>query len=275
MNAQKSVLAKAVSKMLRPLVRILIRYGLSYSEFADLAKRLYVDVAMKDYALEGKKQTVSRVAVLTGLCRKETLKMKTLLEENRNPAAPPINRANRVILGWLNDAEFLDAQGKPAIVPLRGDNGSFDSLVKRYSGDITPRAILDELIRIGSVEQLDGDRLRLLTQGYIPETEEEKISVMAKCVSDQLRTIDFNLTHPSYESRFQRQIKYVDLPQETIKEFKEFSKERSIELIMEFNLWLSQKKKERAVRHNNEPLGQVGFGLYYFEEGDESEESSE
>lgn len=269
MNEQKSVLINAVIAILRPLVRILIRYGLSCSEFSELAKQLYVDVADKDYAISGKKQTVSRIAVLTGLCRKEVLKIRSQLDSDSNAAVGPVNRANRVILGWLNDSEFLDEHGKPAIVPLRGEAGSFEVLVKRYSGDITSRAILDELIRIGAAMQTEDGDLQLISEGYIPKTENEKINVMAKCVRDQLKTIDFNLSHPSYEARFQRQVKYVDLSRETIKEFKEFSKERSIEFIMALNMWLADKKKNQQLT-NGEPRGKAGFGFYYFEEDDEN-----
>ena len=267
-NETKLILIRSLKTMLRPLVRILIRYGLSSSEFAELIKQLYVDVADNDYRITGKKQTISRIAVLTGLCRKEVQKIKNQLEQESIETSAPVNRANRVIMGWLKDEDFLDELNKPASLPIHGDIGSFDALVKRYSGDITSRAILDELLRIGAVEVL-GDKLQLLSEGYIPKTEEEKINVMAKCARDLLNTIDFNLTHPSYEARFQRQIKYVDLSKETIKEFREYSKERSIELMMELNLWLAEHKRNQHPNNTSETLGEVGFGLYYFEEDNE------
>jgi len=261
-----------MSKMLRPLVRILIRYGLSYPEFSEVMKQLYVDVANKDYSIEARKQTDSRIAILTGLCRKEVHKIKNNLENEFNTYKAPINRANRVILGWLKDSEFLSLQNKPMIIPLRGESGSFEVLVKRYSGDITSRAILDELIRIGAVEKVNNNELQLITEGYIPKTEEEKINVMAKCVRDQIKTIDFNLSHPPYEARFQRQIRFVDLPEELIKEFKEYSKERSIEFVMELNIWLKNKKENLDIDAHKVKLLKAGFGLYYFEEENEAED---
>ena len=268
MGNTKSVINNAVVKILRPLIRILMRYGLSCPEFMEIAKKLYVEIAESDFGINGKKQTISRIATLTGLSRKDTQKTKLKLEQADEINTAPVNRANRVILGWLKDSEFLDKNRKPVVIPIRGDQVSFEKLVKRYSGDIPMNAILDELKRIGAVEEIEGAQLRLLTKGYIPKTEEEKIDVMAKCLSDQLKTIEFNLTHPSYEARFQRQIKYVDLTPEVIKEFKEYSKQRSIELMTEFNLWLSDRKKSIRMTKDSEEKGVVGFGLYYFEEED-------
>jgi hypothetical protein len=267
-----SVLVNAVAKILRPFVRILVRYGLSCPELIEMIKELYVDVVDRDYQIKGKKQTVSRIATLTGLSRKEVQKIKVSLKNVNKTTIAPVNRANRVILGWLKDSEFLDNQNEPAVIPLRGERTSFECLVKRYSGDIPTKTILVELKRIGVVEELEGGYLQLITKGYVPKTEEDKINVMAKCVRDQIETIDFNLSHPLYEARFQRQIKYVDLPPELIKEFKEFSKERSIELMMEFNLWLSQRKKQLPTNTDTKATGQAGFGLYYFEKDGESDE---
>lgn len=268
----KSTIQRALIKMLRPLVRILIRYGYSCSEFVELNKQLYVEVAHSEFALKDKKQSVSRVAILTGLSRKEVQKIKSQMESRDIEYTAPINRANRVILGWMKDSEFTDELNHPKTIPLRGNNASFEVLVKRYSGDITPRAILDELVRIDAVNKVDEDHLQLVTTGYIAKTEEEKLNVMAKCVRDQLNTIDFNFVHPSYESRFQRQIRYVDLPEETAREFKEFSKECSIEFITQLNVFLAEKKKQRSTDNKHEPLRKAGFGLYYFEEDNQTED---
>ena len=67
----RRALRSALEQLLRPLCRLLLRHSVSFSAFADMAKRVYVDVALKDFSLPGKKPTTSRVAVLSGLTRKE------------------------------------------------------------------------------------------------------------------------------------------------------------------------------------------------------------
>jgi len=64
-------LNNAILKLLRPLVRILLRNGISYHVFSDLVRWVYVDVAFKSFDIPGRKQTSSRVSVITGLSRKE------------------------------------------------------------------------------------------------------------------------------------------------------------------------------------------------------------
>ncbi|HEY9148836.1 MAG TPA: DUF6502 family protein, partial [Gammaproteobacteria bacterium] len=71
-------LAAASLRLLRPLVRILLRNGVSYGAFADWVKWVFVDVADKEFALPGRKQTVSRVSVITGLSRKEVSRVQQL-----------------------------------------------------------------------------------------------------------------------------------------------------------------------------------------------------
>ena len=102
MNDIKHIIAKAALKVLEPLVRILLRYEVSHSEFSELAKRSYVDVAYKYYSIPNRKQTYSRVAVITGLSRKEVVRLSD--EENQGipETKGPVNRANRVIGGWLS-----------------------------------------------------------------------------------------------------------------------------------------------------------------------------
>src|SRR6185295_11470661 len=125
------------------LFRLLLRQSVSFGAFEEMAKRAYVDVALKDFAIPGKKQTTSRVAVLSGLTRKEVQRLLSEGDDDGEEVADRYNRAARVLTGWARDADFLDRKGKPRILDLEGDEG-FAGLVKRYSGDMPPRAVLDE-----------------------------------------------------------------------------------------------------------------------------------
>ena len=54
-------------------------------------------------------------------------------------------RAERVLQGWWKDPDFLDRNGDPLKLPLRGTRRSFAALVKRYAGDPRVRTLLEEL----------------------------------------------------------------------------------------------------------------------------------
>lgn len=144
-----NALRQALQGVLKPLVRVLIRSGVSFAEFAEVAKRLFVELAMRDMQIPGRKASVSRAAVLTGLSRKEVQRTLRESETSQLPGEQR-NRAARVIEGWLNDPRFLDQEGRPRVLPATGGGDSFAELVQQYGADVPPRAILDELVRVGA-----------------------------------------------------------------------------------------------------------------------------
>jgi len=260
----KKTLSKAVIRMLNPIVHMLLRYEISHSEFTELARRSYVRVAFDYFSIPNRKKTNSRVSVITGLSRKEVVRLRTIDEAQEPVTKGPLNRATRVIGGWLSDADFLDEKNEPKILPLREDQHSFDELVARYSGGITARAVLDELIRVGVVTKLGKTSVKLKHHGYVPENSDaEKIEVLSAHVSDLLGTVLHNLTHKKDQARFQRQVSYVDIPASVVEEFQRLSHDKSLALILELNQWLAEKK--RTVKPaSDERTFRVGVGVYYF-----------
>jgi len=263
MENTKTKLAKAVLRMLLPLARILLRYELSHGEFAELSKRAYVDVVYRYFSIPNRKKTYSRAAVLTGLHRKDIVRLANLGDDEVLQNKGAVNRATRVIGGWLSDPDFMD-NSQPRALPLKGPNTSFESLVARYSGDITARAVLDELIRVGAVTKQDKHTVCLNHHGYIPEnSEQEKIDIFSTHVADLLSTAAHNLGCEKKESRFQRQVTYDDLPESVIADFQHYSHEKSLELLLDFNQWLAAKK-ESVKPAPGELTGRVGVGIYFF-----------
>ena len=66
----KDHLRDAQALMMKPLVRLLVSQGLTHAEFSEVAKEVYVEVALRHFE-SSQKINKSRVAVLTGLTRKE------------------------------------------------------------------------------------------------------------------------------------------------------------------------------------------------------------
>ena len=261
----KLILARAVVKILNPLVRLLLRHEISHSEFSELAKRSYVDVAYKYFSIPKRKQTYSRVSVITGLSRKEVVRLANLDEDQPPVTKGPLNRAARVISGWLRDPDFLDDNNEPKQLPLRGETISFDELVARYSGDITARAILDELMRVGAVVKGDNQTVKLSHHGYVPEGSQlDKIDLLSICASDLLNTVVHNLNCDKQDARFQRQVAYVDIPEHVIEEFKQYSHDKNLALLLDYNKWLAEKKKKIKPKPG-EATRRVGVGVYFFE----------
>ncbi len=266
-NSVNQVLSSAVARLLRPLVRVLLSNGFSFKSFVELARRTYVDVAMSELAIPGKKQTASRVSILTGLTRKEVqriLKKDAALETTTGER---YNRAARVITGWVRDSQFTDAGGEPAVLPVEDATKGFNTLVRRYSGDMPARAVLDELLRVGAVERASDGRIRLLARAYVPRASQlDKLGILGTDVADLIHTIDHNLEKSSSDPRFQRKVMYDNLPKEVIEEFRALSAKQSQQLLEQLDAWLA--KRDRDVSPTTKGTGRVraGIGVYYFEE---------
>jgi len=261
-----TVLSRAVQRLLRPLVRILLRNGVSYGTFADLAKWVYVDLATREFGIAGRKQSTSRVAVLTGLTRKEVHRLRQPPMPGDREIAERYNRAARVIAGWRREREFLDAEGHPAALPMSGEAGSFTSLVKRFSGDMPVRTVLDELRRVGAITELDDGRVELVTRAYIPKTSEtDKLHILGTDVAYLITTIDHNLRSDSTEPFFQRKVAYDNLPDQVLPEFRKLSSGKAQPLLEELDRWLAQHDRDTAPDIEGTGRNWAGVGIYYFE----------
>lgn len=263
----KTRLYGSVAKMLRPLVRILLRYGVSFGEFAEIARWLFVDVADRDFGLQGRKQTVSRISVITGLNRKEVSRLKKISIPEEKEAAAGINRAGRVISGWVRDKKFHDKKGQPSPLPLEGKQKSFTNLVRRYSGDMPVRAVLDELLRIEAVRKNDDNAIYLLTKAYIPKNlDAEKIAILGADAADLISTIDHNLVGPATEPFFQRKVMYDNIPAEAVENFRETSFAEGQKLLEKLDSILVEQDRDFNPDITGSGRKRLGMGIYYFEE---------
>ena len=188
----ESKLLDAARRILYPLVRILLRNGIPSDALTELVRKTYVDVAEKEFAIEGKRQTTARISVITGLNRKEVARLRNLADLSEDDKRR-WNRAASVLGSWLRDTEFQDRKGDPIDLPfepLEDGAPSFVALVKKYSGDMQPWAIADELIRVGAVEMIDG-KLRMTTRGYVPAEDPESVAeILGIDTAEFIETVD-------------------------------------------------------------------------------------
>ncbi|MGF1644396.1 MAG: DUF6502 family protein [Thiotrichales bacterium] len=258
-------LISAIYTILRPLVRILFRKGVAYGEISQVVKQVYVDVVRSELAATGQKATTSRIAVITGLTRKDVAQLLKAGGANAQ-SDRRANRVVRVIGGWLTDAEFRDANGDPAVLPLGEGPRGFEALVARYSGDMPYRAVLDELVRIGAVELTAARSVRLLTAAYLASDESDGFDVMGGDVALLISTIDHNLRADAPERRFQRKVSYDNLPSEAVAVFKRLAAAKSQSLLLELNEWLAHHDRDHNPNVTGSDRIKAGIGIYYFEE---------
>lgn len=199
----KSAILSMLARVLDPIVRMMLEAGIGVGEFITVAKSAYVRAAREEGRRAGgevKRPNVSRIAVVTGLTRLEVALI--LAAGATGPVAPDRGRqrAERVLAGWWNDADFHDERGEPAALPLRGAGRSFQALVRLYSGERWRSAtILDELLRVKAVRQLPDGRVKALSRSYATvRWDPEGVASVGEQLAEHCETLLHNLKDPGH-----------------------------------------------------------------------------
>lgn len=262
----RPALASAVRSVLRPLVRILLRNGVTLWAFVEYAKQIYVDLASNEFGVPGRQPSVSRVSLLTGLTRKEVSRLWEQ-DESAGVDSARYSRAAQVVSGWVRSAGFRDASGEPAELPFEGARKSFSELVRRFGADVPPRAVLDELLQSGAVERTAAGRLRLLTRAYVPRTDDaEKLGILGTDVADLISTVDHNIVCPPERAFFQRKVAYDKLVAECLPELRERAARRGQTLLEALDAFMSAHDRDTNPSVPGTGSHRAVLGIYYYEE---------
>ncbi|MEO0364517.1 MAG: DUF6502 family protein [Pseudomonadota bacterium] len=176
-SAAQEKLLGLLYKAIKPLVHVLLELGIGHREFAELSKRAFVEVATSNYGIRGRATNISRVAVMTGLTRKEVKKIRDegSFEHDDRFRVRGIPGAE-VLHRWHSDPSFLNADGTPRALEFADSSGfSFGDLVKKYAGDIPPGALRTELIRSGAVNLDHEKKLRVVRREYAVSEKQELV----------------------------------------------------------------------------------------------------
>jgi hypothetical protein len=262
-------LENALLVLLRPLVRLLLARGMAVGRFTELLKRAYVDAARTDFAVPGRKPSASRVAVLTGLTRKEATRLlKTEPEALEAAGRRQVNRAARVVSAWVEDPTYHDARGEPAALPLDAEEPpSFTHLVVAHGADVTPRAVLDELLRVGAVDQRKDGRIRLVEHAYIPRSDEAaKLVILGTDVADLIASIERNLDPNAEFPFFQRKVAYDNLPPDYLPALRALLAKRGQRLLEQLNADMAAQDRDVGGEAGSGDRRRAMIGIYYFED---------
>jgi hypothetical protein len=208
MNTQPTIVLDRVLRVMQPLVRLLLRNGVTYPAFAAALKRVFLDAASAELAARNMAQTDSALTLLSGVHRRDVRQLKRGAPTAGAPAA--LGLSGEVVARWMSEPEFVDSDGQPR--PLRRgtdapDAGSFDALVAGVSRDVRPRAVLDDLLRLGVAHE-DESEIRLEGSGFAPRRGFEEMSwLFADNLRDHAAAAAANLEG---ENNFLEQSVFVD-----------------------------------------------------------------
>ncbi len=268
-------LKRAYRRLLNPLVRILIRNGITATETCELVRLTFVDAAASDeFQLPGQSQSDTRAAVLTGLSRKEINRLrheKSVVTEGTN-----LSRVGRVVAGWNQDPDFTGPYGLPLAVPYKDDPEvdapSFCELVRRHSGDMAPREMLDELLRTGLAEIDDDGLIRNTGRTYIPsKLDPAAIERLGKVLARIADTLDLNnqIDDPRLGRLERAVVTDIGLTEEQYEDFTLYLRTKCQQLLETLDNWVGMQEGEVGSSSPDQtgvPTKRLitGVGVYHF-----------
>lgn len=188
-DSQPPLMTRVLARLLRPLVRALIAQGVTAPAFYRIVKQTYVDVADRDFRLDEKPPTDSRISILTGVHRRDVRTFRDDSGAAERAAGGKVTTIASVIGRWLSSAEATGPDGAPKPLPRAAKEGlSFEALVRGVSRDIRPKTVLDELLRQGLAEYDEASDQVRLGGGAVagPADIDQKIHFFAENVGDHI-----------------------------------------------------------------------------------------
>ena len=269
-GAPSKAFAQALRRLLRPLVRLLLHFQITFPYLAELIKSIYVEVAEQDFALAGKKQTDSRLSVLTGIHRKDIKRLrKALVEGDVEPET--VNLGTSVISQWVSDPRFSDSNGHPNALPLKNSPDTFEALVQSvFKQDVGARSLLDEWLRLGIVEIVEElskgnesiEKVQLNMQAFIPKAgSDEQAFFLGMNIADHLSAIEHNLVSED-KPYFERCVYYEGLTEQDILQLEQLVAEEGMNTLKKINKKAQQLKK----KHQGSGKYRFNSGVYLFHE---------
>ena len=258
MDIARERILEACERFMVPLARMLLCLGIGSKEFSEVTKKAFVDAATSQYGLRGRPTNTSRVAVLTGLTRKEVRRLKESLSGERKRETK-MGPASTILHFWYKDSAFLDDLGKPLELPREGPGPSFQELARRYGGDVPAGALLSELQRTGAVVETKENKFKVTTRYFLPTGASDIfVDAVSFSLENLAHTGSQNVTNTGKQkdNYLERFVWSDRINEEDVEKFRILAKEKSMALLEYLDDWIAANEIPTPTGHR------IGLGLY-------------
>lgn len=260
-------LLSALLRVMRPLVRLMLRKGITYTVFADVLKEVFVDVADREFRLDDKAPSDSRISLLTGVHRKDVRRLRQDGEAAIQALPDNITLGAQLVNLWTNCQPFCNERGQAMALPRLASVGgdcSFDALMAKVSTDIRARVVLDEWLRLGVVRLDEQDCVHLEAQAFVPQKGfDEKAAYLGHNLHDHASAAVHNLTGEG-QPFFERSVHYDALAPVSVEALREAVAGEGMQMLLGFSR-LAADLEARDLPTLDQPQ-RITIGLYFYTE---------
>lgn len=260
----KSTIRASCRALLRPIASVVLKCGMTWKEFSDISKSVFVSVAIDEFGIRGRPTNTSRVSILTGISRKEVKRQRELLAESSEHLSGKTTDATRLLSGWHQDPSYLAPDGTPLALTPDGPRPSFRSLFQEYGGDTPEQTLLRELLKAGSIVQSAEGRYVAKRRYHMPvEMDVGSIRFFGSNLYDHANTLCNNVTGNPGSRRLEGFAVDDRIDPGAVEEFKSYLDERGQQFLEEIDDWLSRHRLDPKST-NTSPV-RIGMGIYAIE----------
>lgn len=259
-----SSIISALEHCLKPIVRLCIHFGIDHRNLSEMLKAAFVFIAKEEFKVNGKSQTDSRIALLTGVHRKD---VRRLL--GRAPGKTGGRQQGLIanlIAQWLGTPELLNQDGGPKPIPRNPHPDykiSFISLAETLTNDIHPRALMDECINRGIIKLTDDGMVHLIVESLIPADDlDEKAHFFGQNIHDHISAAEYNLNggQPPFLDKF---VWHEGLTESDVKVIAAAARKAAMNALKQVN----NQAIQHAQQHHSEadrPEFRIHFGTFFY-----------
>lgn len=263
-NKTQVALVKAVNMLCKPLIRLLIEKGITFPQFRELMKELYVEVADEQFSLDDKKTSDSRIFVLTGIHRKDIKRIRLQGEQGNQQITSSASLSGEIVARWNSMPEYLDDKGKPRKLHKSGKNSEagFEQLVSSVNKDVRSRVILEEWLRLNIVHIKD-DYVVLNKSAFVTNKEfKEMAYYLGHNVHDHMASCVNNILDEE-EPMLERSVYYASLTEQSVNKLKTIASKKGDDLLQHLNK--QAIKLYDADKHKDDAKYRMRLGVYWYQ----------
>jgi hypothetical protein len=259
---------QALRRVLRPIVRLMIRSGVRYDEFANVARCAYVESAVRDGIGEIKDATRDEIAWATGINRERVDHYIEGTEPLPGDGISPISLMSEVLHKWYTDPKYLGPSGAPLEIEIDAASApNFCDLVTQIDANASPAPVLEELLRAGAVTHCDAQRIRAVTRCFIwPKGAFPLFQYFGVTLAQLIETHEHNLTcTDAKKKRLERSV-FAErgLSEQLLPSFHAFAKERADQFLADLDDWLGGLA--HSLTKTTGPRMEAGVNVYFYME---------
>ncbi len=269
---ERTVFLDAIEESLRPLMRVVFEYGVSYQDLIDAVRGLYVAALRERLIEQGRNGSVARLGLVSGVSRGEITKLfesRELRAQQRELSTKRIDELSQLLSHWHDDSRFSTPYGAPLDLSFSAE-GSFRTFSQLHASsgiELSLEEAIHCLDQAGCIEIHGDEFIRCVNRTLIsPDSDSSRIARLGRSVAALNATLVRNLFNDSVSESFFERTTLSDFPisDSGRRLMLALLREEGADFINELDRWVSGKESEISDVNGRK----YGVTMFFFEESE-------